>query len=359
MGAEVASPGELAIALKAGFPAKMIVLDSPAKTMRELTLALEKGLHLNVDNLQELERVNTLVASGKYRDVSVGLRVNPQIGAGSLLDLSTATLSSKFGFGLRDIGDGIVDLFRQHAFLTRLHCHVGSQGCPLSLIATGVRATVDCALRVNGAMGRRQITSIDIGGGLPVNFGSEDASPTISEYAAVLKAEVPELFDGTFSVITELGRAVIAKAGFILSRVEYTKTQGGRRIALEHAGADLMVRTVYHPDKWPLRISVFSAQGTFKNPDVSELFEQDVAGPCCFAGDVIAHQRPLPLIEQGDYVLVHDVGGYYHSQFSRYNVRLAPAMYACDTDIETKAESVPISLIKRGETLEDAMRFFE
>jgi diaminopimelate decarboxylase len=127
---------------------------------------------------------------------------------------------------------------------------------------------------------------------------------------------VPELFDGTRRVFTEFGRSVIAKAGFILARVEYTKVMGGRPIAITHAGAQVAARTVYQPMNWPLRISALDAIG---NQKLGPLIEQDIAGPCCFAGDLLASGRPLPLLEPGEHVIVHDTGGYYFSSPYIYN----------------------------------------
>jgi diaminopimelate decarboxylase len=102
----------------------------------------------------------------------------------------------------------------------------------------------------------------------------------------------------------------------MLARVEYTKTMGGRRVAITHAGAQVAARTVYQPDIWPLRISALDEQG---RPKPGVAVEQDVAGPCCFAGDILAHRRALPLLEPGDHVLIHDTGGYYFSSPYIYN----------------------------------------
>lgn len=138
MGCEVASPGELEQALAAGFTPDRLVFDSPAKTVEELEFALEHGIAINLDNFQELERVDRLLV-GREPSGPVGLRVNPQVGAGAIGAMSTATATSKFGVALRDPGavDAVIDAFTRHPWLNRLHAHVGSQGCPLPLIARG------------------------------------------------------------------------------------------------------------------------------------------------------------------------------------------------------------------------------
>ena len=100
------------------------------------------------------------------------MRVNPGVGAGSLAAFSTATLTSKFGVGLKDEESraALVAAYQQHAWLDAIHCHVGSQGVDIALAIDGIRATVDFALDINRRVGRRQIRLIDIGGGLSVNF---------------------------------------------------------------------------------------------------------------------------------------------------------------------------------------------
>ena len=80
----------------------------------------------------------------------------------------------------------------------------------------------------------------------------EDDSPTFAEYADILEKEVPGLFDGSYRVVTEFGRAVIAKCAYTIAKVEYTKTMGGRHIALTHAGAQVATRTVFMPQNWKL-----------------------------------------------------------------------------------------------------------
>jgi diaminopimelate decarboxylase len=325
IGCEVASPGELALARAAGVPAAATVLDSPAKTDPELREALDLGIAVNADNREELSRLDGLVA-GRSTDSPIGVRINPQVGGGSIGAMSTATSTSKFGVALRDPGaeEWVMRAFAQRTWLTRLHSHVGSQGMPLKLMAEGVRVTYELAERINAAAGRRQVDTVDIGGGLPVNFDSDEVSPGYHEYADLLRAEVPGLFDGRYRIVTEFGRSMLAKNGCVLARVEYAKSAGGRRIAVTHAGAQVATRTVFAPEAWPIRVTALDPAGRVKDgaPVV-----QDVAGPCCFAGDIVAHARPLPPLEQGDLVALLDTGAYYFSTHFAYNALPRPGVH--------------------------------
>ncbi|CAM5521316.1 diaminopimelate decarboxylase [Streptomyces abikoensis] len=350
LGAEVASPGELALARAAGVAPGRIVLDSPAKTAGELREALALGVAVNADSREELARLDGLLRGAAVPSrSSLGVRINPQVGGGSIDALSTATDTSKFGVALRDEGARawLVRAFAERPWLTRLHAHVGSQGCPLELMAQGVRDAYELAEEINRTVGHRQVTTLDIGGGLPVNFASDDVTPTFRAYARLLADAAPGLFDGRYGLVTEFGRALLAKSGLVLARVEYTKTAGGRRIAVTHAGAQVAARTVFAPASWPLRVAAFDAQG---RPRTGPPVDQDVAGPCCFAGDVVAVARPLPLLEPGDHVALLDTGAYYFSNHFAYNTLPRPGVYGY-TFAKEAADGVRFATVRAPQTL--------
>lgn len=350
MGCEVASPGELEQALAAGFPYDRLVFDSPAKTVEELETALAHGIAFNLDNFQELARVDRLLA-GREPAGPIGLRVNPQVGAGAIGAMSTATATSKFGVALRDPGavDAVIDAFARRPWLNRLHAHVGSQGCPLPLIAQGIRAAYELAERINAQLGHARITGLDIGGGLSVNFAGEDDRPTYADYVAELRGAVPGLFDGRYTLVTEFGRSLLAKSGTIATVVEYTKSAGGRRIAVTHAGAQVAARTVFMPESWPLRVGVFDAAGRPKQGPAEIV---DIAGPCCFAGDLTAAARELPVIEPGDVVALYDTGAYYFSSHFSYNSLPRPAVYGYRTGTDGR---VRFALVREAQSMREVV----
>jgi diaminopimelate decarboxylase len=353
-GCEVASPGELGLALAAGFPADSIVLDSPAKTATEIAGALELGISFNIDSLEELARVDEATAQvGRHRSV-IGMRINPQTGAGAIGAMSTATTTSKFGVGLADHRDLIIDAFASRPWLTQLHVHSGSQGLTLGHTAEGVRQVVDLAHAITVRVGRQQVQRIDIGGGLAVNFSSDDISPTFADHRAALESVAPELFDGTYALVTEFGRALTAKAGTIVARVEYAKVTGGRPIAVTHAGVQVATRTIFAPEAWPLRVEVYDPQGRRRQ---GEHLIQDVAGPACFTGDMLAVGRALPRLHQGDLVAIPETGGYYFSSHFSYNALGRPAVYTVESDavgqrrwsVARRAQSIEQIVAESGE----------
>lgn len=353
LGAEVASSGELAAALAAGYTPEQIIFDSPAKTLTDLTACISKHIALNLDNLQELSRVDQLMT--KYPDSQsiIGFRINPQIGSGEISSTSTATSTSKFGYGLADGNnrDALIELYLARPWLQSIHTHTGSQGCSLSLMVKGIAVIVELAETINQRAGFQQITHLDIGGGLPVNFQSETITPTFAEYAEILKKQVPLLFSGKYQVKTEFGRAIAAKNGVIITRVEYTKNMGGRHIAITHAGAQIATRTAFLPAAWPLRVTGFSSNGTQRSENTDTILTTDIAGPCCFAGDLITTAAKLPTLYPNDYVMVHDTGAYYFSNHFDYNSLPKIAVYAA-----SEAEnSLQLAAIRPAETIDEVI----
>ena len=155
-----------------------------SKKPHEILQALKLGVAFNIDNFQEFERIVEL-SDNILDGAIIGFRINPQIGAGSVGLSSTATLTSKFGVGLRDQGnrDEVIAAYVSNPWLNSIHVHVGSIGCPLDLMAKGVAVTVQLAEEINHLIGNQQIMAIDIGGGLPVNFSSDENLPEFSDYA--------------------------------------------------------------------------------------------------------------------------------------------------------------------------------
>jgi diaminopimelate decarboxylase len=367
-GSEAASLGELVMACRGQSDAKKIMLDSPAKTTKEIERALELGVGLTIDNLQELDRVDGVVAAysarhGRAPASLIGVRINPQIGAGKILTHSVSKPWSKFGIPATELRAEVVAAYATRPWLNCMHVHAGSQTYSLQQLATAIALMLEIAADVNAAAvaatGARQITTVDIGGGLPVNFASEANEPAFSEWATVLREAAPALFTGEYAVITEQGRRYLAKQGFIASRVEYVKQAGGRRVVLQHAGADIAVRTVYKPDAWPLRVTAFRADGSPFPPageDAAALLPADVAGPCCIDDVIAPQQRPLPPVAQGDYIIFHDTGAYFHSAWSYYNCRQTPALY-CFYE-RAGEEEVQFELIRPASTVDETLEFF-
>lgn len=326
-GLEAASWEEVQLALAAGCPADRIVFDSPAKTDRELRAALELGVWLNADHGSELARLEALGAPKKAR---IGLRVNPQLGTGTIAFTSTVGRASKFGVPLSEAPA----LVERYGFVSGLHVHTGSQGVGLELLAAAARATARVAVDLG-------LEWVDIGGGIPVRYTQADPEPpTLAEYGEAM-ADLPAL-----KRITELGRSLHAGTGWAISRIESVKDVDGTPTMVVHLGADFLMRRVYRPDDWDHTFVVLDPDGRPKAGSA----EQDIAGPLCFAGDLLARKRPLAPAEPGDLLLIRDCGAYTLAMWSRHCNRGLPPVWGYRAD--------GLQPLHRGETAEDVARFW-
>lgn len=393
LGIEAASFVELYMGLVQGCAADHVAFDSPAKTAEELEMALSRGTLVNANSLDELERIDAIIKrQGSPTTARVGIRLNPLVGAGSIAELSVSIASSKFAVPTTPLNvSAVVEAFRKWPWLVALHTHVGSQGCSLELLANGIAALCDIADEVDGALGKGRVTLLDIGGGLPANYDSEEVSPAFGEYATVLKKNAPSLFKNTERIVmTEFGKALLAKAAMTVSTVEYVRrniTEGtsasrqgeasapenlstaagcegklpkppssssspGYQTLVAHVGADLFLRTSYCPGKFSHRLSVHSNKG---HPLGGPLMTTDVAGPLCFQGDYMARGAKLPRVAPGDLLVVRDTGANTLSLFSRHCSRRSPAVYGYTRDEDGK---VCVRLVREKESVRDVARFW-
>jgi diaminopimelate decarboxylase len=346
--------------------------------------------------LDEIDKVNAILNAqghtGREEQYvkQFGLRINPVVIGGSIASTSTATtLDSKFGLALLTDNDNttkerLMALYRNNPWLQGVHVHVGSQGCSLDMLVTGAKRVVEFALAVNDALGQRQIQVIDIG----VYDGNAKEAYRFEEYVNALNQHVPLLFtSGYFTVITEFGRSILVKCGITISRVETVKNwllksgscgnngnnndrqPAAARIVVIHVGANQFLRTAYLPNEWKHCFSVFDPNGNPKGCDdenddddddhVVPFLLHDIAGPMCFSGDYLAKGIWLPEIKAGDYLVIHDTGGYTMSMYSRYNSRCASGIYGYEYEgSNSSSNNIQLSILKMPETVDEALSFW-
>jgi len=345
-GLEAASLEEVELALAAGCPAERIVFDSPAKTRDEIEQALRRGIYLNADSFDELDRIAAVRATCDSTSV-VGLRVNALVGGGTIAHTSVAEADSKFGVPLSTDGYKILAAFAEHAWLGGLHVHVGSQGCGLELLVEAAARMAALRRAIVTETGRN-IAHLDIGGGLSTGYRSGEVAPTPAEYRALLEARAPDLFARDVRLVTEFGRAIHANCGVAVSRVEYVKP--AQRLAVIHLGADFLLRPVYRPEDWKHEFFVLDRRG---KPKTGSATPVTIVGPLCFAGDVVARDALLPPIDEGDWIVIRDVGAYTLSMWSRHCSRGIPAVIGYEPP---PAESVRV--LRAAETPADVVQFW-
>lgn len=337
-GFDIVSGGELQRVLRAGARAERIVFSGVAKAGADIVAALEAGiLCFNVESVAELERLQQ-IAAARAAIAPVSIRVNPDVDAESHPYISTGLRENKFGV---EIGEAAA-LYRRAATMPNIRlrgidCHIGSQLTTLAPFVDAlarVLALVD-TLRAEGIV----LEHVDVGGGLGVSYRDE-IPPTPQQYAAAL---LECLGSRELRLITEPGRVIVARAGVLLTRVEYLKHSGARNFALVDAGMNDLIRPALY-DAW-MQIETVQQGGAG-----AEL-EYDVVGPVCESSDFLGKQRLLRL-EPGTLLAVRGAGAYSFVMSSNYNSRPRPpeVMVDGDTAFLVRARESFADLV-RGETL--------
>jgi diaminopimelate decarboxylase len=370
-GIECASIGEVLHALEhCKVPASHVVFDSPCKTKKEIMFGMENGISMNFDNIQEgteAVRLWNLVNDGivKHPNQKLGFRINPLVGAGTIAELSVSTASSKFGTPLTDTNgnkQALLDMYKANPFLNCVHVHVGSGGMGMKILTDGIRICVQFAKEINEFCGRKQIAVLDVGGGLPANYWSDeyaaDNVPTFSEYAAHLRKEIPELFSGEFFVVTEFGQSLNAKAGMLVSKIQTIKPGlgGHPNTAVIHFGADCCVRQVYG-NGHERRVECYPANASRRDPGTKEKY--NIAGPLCFQGDFVKKEIEMRSdLQAGDFIILKDAGANTLSMFSRHCSRMCPPVYGYHWFNRDQGLVGEFEELKPRETMESLSNFW-
>jgi len=330
---DVASGGELHLALGAGFAPERIVMHGNAKSEAELRMALRHRVGtIVIDNFDELERLRGLVADGALGDRGpdgqpVLIRVNPDVSGDTHEKISTGQADSKFGFSMADVERAIERVGGSPGLALRgLHAHIGSQ-----LLALEPFARAAAGLAAMGAF-----TTLDVGGGLGVRYTEDQpAPPAIEDYVGTL---VKGVRDGGFPaegrLLIEPGRALCANAGATLYTVETVKQNVSRWVAVDGGMSDNLRPMLY---------------GAGYQAEIVDRFggstECVLAGKHCESGDVIVRRALLEDPRPGDVVVTPATGAYGFAMANNYNgVPRPPVIFCRDGDAR---------VVVRRESLED------
>jgi diaminopimelate decarboxylase len=286
-GFEAASFPEGLVAQQA-CPGATVLFDSPAKTRQEIARAEALGWVLSANSLEETARLRA----------PHSLRINTRTGPGRILHTSVADAHSRFGEPWDELPPGLE--------CAGWHAHIGSQGCSIAQLALSARRLVDIALA------HPQTRWLNLGGGLA-------AEGSYSDYAQALREAAPELFSGRWRIYTEMGRSLLAASARAYTRVEYVR----RGVATVHLGADFLLRRVYRPEDWDYPMRALDAGYA---PRAGAPRTQVIAGPLCFAGDVLGSVEAPPIVE-GDVVEIGLAGAYSSSMWSRHCSRRMPPVF--------------------------------
>jgi len=312
---DVASGGELHLALKAGFSSERLVFHGNAKSEAELRMALEHRVGLIViDNFDEIERLGRLLqegAAGGGGPQAVLIRVTPDVRGETHEKISTGQADSKFGFAMAEAGEAFARVAGvQGLALQGIHAHIGSQLLELEAFR---RETAELS-----KLGDFPVW--DLGGGLGVRYtDAQPAPPSIEEYvAAVVDAAHENGIGADKRLLIEPGRSLSANAGVTLYTVESVKRNVSLWVAVDGGMSDNLRPMLYG--------AAYEAQVADRFGGQTECV---VAGKHCESGDVIVRGALLDDPRAGDVIVTPVTGAYGFAMASNYNGVPRPPVIFC------------------------------
>jgi diaminopimelate decarboxylase len=338
---DVASGGELALALDAGFPPERVVLHGNAKSEAELLAAIERRVGLIVlDNFDEIDRLEHLLgertgprqvrSSSEESARDVLIRVTPDVRGDTHEKISTGQADSKFGFSAARVEEAIERVRGVDGLsLQGLHAHIGSQLLELDPFRSAIAELAKLG----------DFPVWDVGGGLGVRYTAEQpAPPTIEEYVgAIVRAAHAQAGGERKRLLIEPGRALCANAGVTLYTVESVKQNVSRWVGVDGGMSD------------NLRPMLYGARYEAHVADRRDgEMRCELVGKHCESGDVIVREALLDDPRPGDVIVTPATGAYGYAMANNYNgVTRPPVIFCRDGDAR---------VVVRRETFEDLIR---
>ncbi|MBP3286216.1 MAG: diaminopimelate decarboxylase [Prevotella sp.] len=319
LGADCVSGGEIEASIKAGFPASKIVFAGVGKSDWEINLGLDNDIFcFNVESIPELEVINDL-ATQKGKVARVAFRLNPNVGAHTHANITTGLAENKFGIAMRDMMSVIEEASQmEHVKVVGLHFHIGSQILDMG----DFEALCNRVNELQNELERHRIIveHINVGGGLGVDYQHPNRVP-IPDFKAYFDTYAKKLrLRPGQTLHFELGRAVVAQCGSLLTRTLYIKKGAVKQFCIVDAGFTDLIRP-----------ALYQAYHKIENITSEEPAQTyDVVGPICESTDVFAKQIDLNGCRRGDLLAIRSAGAYGEIMASQYNCRSLPKGYTSD-----------------------------
>ena len=310
-GADVVSIGEFNRACEAGFDPSEIIFSGVGKTKSEIKEALEKGcMQLNCESLSEFKRIGD-IAKSMNTFARVGVRINPDITVDTHPYIATGFRENKFGVPLKQLTE-LIDLAKDYKDSLKwvgLSCHIGSQIMNADPLVLAAKSLLDTAKSLLGY--GIKIESLDIGGGLGVDYQSDDESIDLESIKSFGENVSDLLSEFGGEIFLEPGRSLVARSGVLLARVEYVKSNGFKNFIVINTGMHHIMR--------PSLYQAYHKIVPIKYDPESKLENFDIVGPICESSDVLGYDRMLPKPQEEDWVAILDAGAYGMAMASQYN----------------------------------------
>jgi len=328
LGADVVSIGELQKVLKVGFRPNKIVFSGVGKTINELNFAIKKKILLiNVESESELKNIINL-SKNKKSAVNVGIRLNPNVNAQTIGKISTGRMQDKFGLGFRD-AIKIIEKYKD-SNLIRFKClsvHIGSQILSNVPYQKMIRVVNNFLEKVSV-----NFEYIDFGGGMGIDYNSTKKTFDFKKLALEIYKFSKR---NECKVILEPGRSIIGDTAVLISKVIYIKENPNKDFIILDAGMNDLIRPALYNAKHMIIPANKSSRKSKK--------EYDFVGPICETSDRFLKMKKFQKLNEGDIVILKDVGAYGYVLSSNYNVRPMPKEVLVDkskTIIISKSQSI-------------------
>jgi len=332
-GFDIVSGGELQRVLVAGGKANQVVFSGVGKTEDEISLALQHQIYcFNVESFQELQLIEQ-TAQQQATNAPIAIRVNPNVDAKTHPYIATGLKENKFGVS----AEAAIELYQyaqQSKYLTvkGIDCHIGSQLTQIDPFL----AALDQLLILLERLEKNNIhlEHLDLGGGLGVRYDQETPPEPAEQASALLE----RLRGRDYEIILEPGRAIMANAGILLTKVQFIKDTESKSFAIVDAAMNDLIRPSLY-QAWQEVIPVVPhRQGEIK--------PYDIVGPICETGDFLAKDRSLCLLPN-DLLAIRSAGAYGFVMSSNYNTRPRVAEIMVDGD--------EIHCVRKRETVDDLL----
>ena len=318
-GIDCVSGGEIEVSLKAGFPAEKIVFAGVGKADWEIEMGIDNNIFcFNVESIPELEVINT-IAEQKGKVANICLRINPNVGAHTHANITTGLSENKFGIDMAHMFD-VIKMAKnmKNVAFKGLHFHIGSQILEMDdFIALCHRINeLQDQLDEQGI----SVGIINVGGGLGVDYDDPMGNPIpqFKEFFEVYNTHL-KLREGQ-ELHFELGRAIVAQCGYLMTKVLYMKDNTNKKFAIVDAGFTELIRPALYGAHH--KIVNLTSDGPLET--------YDVVGPICESSDTFDTDIQLNQVKRGDLIAILSAGAYGESMASCYNCRRLPKSYSSE-----------------------------
>ena len=319
LGADCVSGGEIKAAIAAGIPGSKIVFAGVGKSDWEINTGLKHNIFsFNVESIPELEVINALAAE-QNKVARIALRINPNVGAHTHANITTGLAENKFGITMRDM-EGVIEYAStlKNVKFVGLHFHIGSQILDMGDFEALCNRINDLQQQLENH--HIQLENINVGGGLGIDYHHPNRLP-IPDFKAYFKTYAKFLKLRPHQTLHfELGRAVVAQCGSLITKVLYVKQGDFKQFAIVDAGMTDLIR--------PALYQAYHKIENISCDDPKETY--DVVGPICESSDVFAKAVDLNRCERGHLLALRSAGAYGEVMASQYNCRPLPKGYTTE-----------------------------